>query len=219
MTERSHTLGAMQLIKSLVRRPRLLGALAFAACLYAVLLSVTTSNRALLVAFDAGAALYLGLMFHMMSVVNVQSMRQRAQDQNQGKWALLITTISLVSVVVVALSGELHGAKDQSLKDVVLASISILLSWLFVATVFAQQYAHSFYMAEKQLGFPGTEQPDYWDFFYFSLVLSMCCQTSDVTVNSSHMRRLVMLHSISAFIFNIVIIGITVNVVAGVLQP
>ena len=59
--------------------------------------------------------------------------------------------------------------------------------------------------------------PDYWDFTYFALVLSMCCQTSDVTVSSGAMRKLVMLHCLVAFFFNVIIIAITVNVVAGVL--
>ena len=207
----------MQLIKSIVRRPRLLGALVFAGLLYAALLPLMPNTRALLIAFDAGSALYLGLVFHMMTVATLHSMRQRASEQVQGKWTLLIATLFVVAVVIVALSGEMHGAKNQSIMDVVLACVSILLSWLFVATIFSQQYAHSFYTADKPLGFPGTEQPDYWDFFYFSVVLSMCCQTSDITVNSSHMRRLVMLQSVSAFFFNIVIIGITVNVVAGAL--
>ena len=83
--------------------------------------------------------------------------------------------------------------------------------------MFAQQYAHSFYVKAGQLVFPGTEQPDYWDFTYFAVVLSMCCQTSDVAVSSSSMRRLVMLHGVVSFFFNVIIIAITVNVVAGVL--
>ena len=112
---------------------------------------------------------------------------------------------------------ELHAAKDKSLADIVLASSTIFLSWLFVAVVFAQQYAHSFYLTPGQLAFPGTETPDYLDFTYFSVVLSMCCQTSDVAITASPLRRLVMLHSIVAFFFNVIIIAITVNVVAGVL--
>ena len=67
------------------------------------------------------------------------------------------------------------------------------------------------------MAFPGTEHPDYFDFLYFSIVLSMCCQTSDVVVSSSSMRRLVMLHSAMSFFFNVIIFAITVNVVASVL--
>jgi uncharacterized membrane protein len=83
--------------------------------------------------------------------------------------------------------------------------------------VFAEHYAHSFYVRPDQLQFPGTAEPDYWDFSYFAGVISMCCQTSDVAVTSSALRRLVLLHSVLAFFFNVVILAITVNVVAGVL--
>ena len=101
--------------------------------------------------------------------------------------------------------------------DIALATSTIFLSWLYVAVVFAQHYAHSYYLTPGQLAFPGTESPDYLDFTYFSVVLSMCCQTSDVAITSSSFRRLVMLHSVVSFFFNVIIIAITVNVVAGVL--
>jgi uncharacterized membrane protein len=92
-----------------------------------------------------------------------------------------------------------------------------LLAWLFVALVFAQEYAHSYYMAGKGLEFPGEPEPDYWDVTYFSLVLNMTCQTSDVAITTRPMRRLVLLHSVIAFFFNVIILAITVNVVAGLL--
>ena len=126
-------------------------------------------------------------------------------------------SLCVAGVVLGALSNELHAAKNKSLGDIALASSSILLSWLFVAVIFAQQYAHSYFMKPGLLVFPGTDHPDYWDFTYFAVVLSMCCQTSDVAVSSSSMRRLVMLHSVVSFFFNVIIIAITVNVVAGVL--
>jgi uncharacterized membrane protein len=112
---------------------------------------------------------------------------------------------------------ELHGAKNKSIWDVALAGSTILLTWFFVALVFAQEYAHSFYMAGTGLGFPGTPEPDYWDVTYFSVVLNMACQTSDVTITTRPMRRLVLLHSVIAFFFNVIILAITVNVVAGLL--
>ena len=102
-------------------------------------------------------------------------------------------------------------------RRVALASSTIFLAWLFVAVVFAQHYAHIYYLKPGQLVFPGTDAPDYLDFTYFSVVLSMCCQTSDVAITSSSLRRLVMLHSVVSFFFNVIIIAITVNVVAGVL--
>jgi uncharacterized membrane protein len=200
-----------------VRRPRLLGAALLAVIVYLLLLPWTQMARATLIAFDTGAAVFLALMAVLMARASAQTMKRRAQIQDEGKWTVLLMSLCMAGVVLGALSSELHAAKVKSLQDIALASSSILLAWLFVATMFSQQYAHSFYMAPDQLVFPGTEHPDYWDFMYFAVVLSMCCQTSDVVVSSGRMRRLVMLHSLVSFFFNVIIIAITVNVVAGVL--
>ncbi len=113
-----------------------------------------------------------------------------------------------------ALSHELHAARDKSIADIALASGTILLAWLFVAVVFCEQYAHRYYMFADQLQFPGTTTPDYWDFSYFSAVISMCCQTSDVAVTAPGMRRIVLLHSSVSFFFNVIIIAISVNIAA-----
>lgn len=178
-------------------------------------------QRALLLGFNAGALFYVVYAFYMMSTIHASDIKQRAIHQQEGKWTALVVSIMTAMVVLVALSLELHGAKSKSMWDVALAGSSILLAWLFVALVFAQEYAHSYYMAGKGLDFPGeTEpefEPDYWDVTYFSLVLNMTCQTSDVTITTRPMRRLVLLHSVIAFFFNVIILAITVNVVAGLL--
>jgi uncharacterized membrane protein len=206
-----------KLASRILHRPRLVSSAAAALIFFCVLQGFMPVARAMLLAFDAGAALFLGLMAVVMARATPQSMRHRALMQDEGKWAILIMSLCVAGVVLGALSNELHAAKDKSLGDIALASSSILLSWLFVAVMFSQQYAHSFYVKPGQLSFPGTECPDYWDFMYFSVVLSMCCQTSDVAVTSGGMRRVVMLHSLVSFFFNVIIIAITVNVVAGVL--
>lgn len=168
------------------------------------------------IAFDIGAALFLSLMALSMVRVTPQTMHRRALLQDQEKWTVLIMSLGIAGIVLGALSNELHAAKDKSLADIALASSSIFLSWLFVAVMFSQQYAHSFYLKPGQLIFPGTDHPDYWDFMYFAGVLSRCCQTSDVAVTSRTMRRLAMGHCLVSFFFNVIIIAITVNVVAGV---
>jgi uncharacterized membrane protein len=200
-----------------IRRPRLLTSATVAIALFALLLPTVPSSRAMLISFNAGAGMFLILMLVLMFRASVTSMHRRALIQDEGKWIVLTLSLCVAAVVLVALSKELHAAKDKSLGDIALASSTIFLSWMFVAVVFAQQYAHSYYLKAGQLAFPGTESPDYLDFTYFSVVISMCCQTSDVVITSSSFRRLVMLHSVVSFFFNVIIIAITVNVVAGVL--
>ena len=201
----------------LVRRPRLLLASAVGLILFAVLAAYQPVALAGLLAFDASATIFLVLIGILTTRANTASMRHRARIQADNKWVVLLASLTVAAVVIIALYSELHAAKDKSLGTILLASATILVAWLFVATMFAQQYAHDFYMTSGQLVFPGTEHPNYWDFTYFAVVLSMCCQTSDVAVTSTNMRRLVMLHSVVSFFFNVIIIAITVSVVAGVL--
>jgi uncharacterized membrane protein len=99
------------------------------------------------------------------------------------------------------------------------AGSSIVLTWLFINVMFALHYAHGFYgdygKPHQGLEFPGRENPDYWDFAYFSIVIGMTFQVSDVQITSRELRRVVLLHSVIAFFFNVFIIAVTVNIVAG----
>ena len=160
---------------------------------------------------------FLVLTGVLMFRTSVLSMKDRARVLDEGKWTVLVATLCVAAVVISALSHELHAAKQKSLLDLALASSTMVLAWLFVAVVFAEHYAHGYYLRSGQLQFPGTPEPDYWDFTYFALVISMCCQTSDVAVTSSALRRLVLLHSVVSFFFNVIILASTVNVVASVL--
>ncbi len=209
----SHTL--MSTLRRAIRRPRMLSSALLGLALFALLWPSLPSARAMLVSFNAGAALYLALIFNLMRRATVSSMRERARSQSEGQWAVLLMTICVAGVVLGALSQELHAAKNKSLADIALASSTILLAWLFVAIVFAEHYAHRYYMFAGQLQFPGTTAPDYWDFSYFSVVISMCCQTSDIAITAAVMRRIVLLHSIVSFFFNVIIIAISVNIAAN----
>ncbi len=204
-------------VRHLLHRPRMISSVALALVLFVALLPWMPATRAALIAFNLGALLFLGLMSALMFRVNVLSMKERARVLDEGRWTVLLVTLGVAVVVLAALSHELHAAKAKSVWDLGLAASTLVLAWLFVAVVFAEHYAHTFYVRPGQLQFPGTAEPDYWDFSYFAGVISMCCQTSDVAVTDSGMRRLVLLHSVLAFFFNVVILAITVNVVAGVL--
>ena len=207
----------LQPIRHLAHRPRLTGSAALALALFALLYPFMPASRAGLIAFNLGAALFLVLTGVLMFRTSVLSMKDRARVLDEGKWTVLVATLCVAAVVISALSHELHAAKQKSLLDLALASSTMVLAWLFVAVVFAEHYAHGYYLRSGQLQFPGTPEPDYWDFTYFALVISMCCQTSDVAVTSSALRRLVILHSVVSFFFNVIILAITVNVVASVL--
>ena len=87
-------------------------------------------------------------------------------------------------------------------------------------TIFAMHYAHEFYgegrdHREGGLQFPGEGEPDYWDFVYFSFVLGMTFQVSDVSITSRVIRRLAVSHGIVAFVFNTALLALMVNIAAN----
>ncbi|MDE2049040.1 MAG: DUF1345 domain-containing protein [Betaproteobacteria bacterium] len=182
---------------------------------------VVSPSRALLLAFNAASLYYLVAMTAVMFRATPATMRQRSRSVEQGKWAVPVASIIVAAVALVALYAELHAGKTKSVDDAALAGSTLLLSWLFLAVVFTQQYAHAYYVTPEGEGgglvFPGTPTPDYWDFLYFSIVLSMTFQVSDVQICSRRIRHQALLHGLVGFFYNVIIIAITVNVVAGIL--
>ena len=108
---------------------------------------------------------------------------------------------------------------------VALVAVTLLLSWLISHVVFAFRYAHEFYSRDQGgpgvdggLDFPEEKEPDYLDFLYFALVLGMTFQVSDVQITSRKLRRVATLHGLLSFLFNTVIVALTINEVVN-LQP
>ena len=121
-----------------------------------------------------------------------------------------------LAAIVAELSSS--GATGRRPAHIVLATLTILLSWAFIHAIFALHYAHEFYDETDGggLAFPGGDPaPDYWDFVYFSFVIGMTSQVSDVAVTSRPLRRLVGLHGVVSFIFNVTLLALMVNIAAS----
>ena len=201
-------------------RPRMMtSALIFVVITGLLYLSGVRLTLALLLGFDIGALTFLGMVAWLFNKASPEQMRSQAKAQDSGRWGFLWSCIVLTGVVMVALGTELHSSKDGGAGSIVLSSASVVLSWLFMNTMFAMHYAHGYYgnfgKKHEGLQFPETPQPDYWDFAYFAIVIGMTFQVSDVQITSRYMRRVALLHSVIAFFFNVFIIALTVNVVAG----
>jgi uncharacterized membrane protein len=173
----------------------------------------------LLLGFDAAAIVFLTSTALMFAGATTAAMRARASDQDVGRWGVLWISVLLSAVVLVALGVELRGDRTGGVLAVAVAAVSIVLSWLFMNIMFAVHYAHGYYgnygVEHRGLDFPGKDDPDYWDFAYFALVIGMTFQVSDVQITSRHLRRVALLQSVIAFFLNVFIIGISVNIVAG----
>ncbi len=206
---------------SLLGRPRLLLAIVVALVCYALLTPHIRASQAVLLAFDVGAIFFLVSIVQLMSKSAPDVMRRRAERQMYGKGTIVIFSMLTLGIVLLALHDELRAGKAQASLSVVFSGLSIVLAWLLLASNFAQEYAHRYslnrHINDGGLMFPNTPEPDYWDFMYFSLTLSMACQTADVQITDGRMRRLALLHSVMAFFFNVGIISITINVLGGVL--
>jgi uncharacterized membrane protein len=175
----------------------------------------------LIVGWDLGVALYLILSGRAAARATIATMRQRAAINDDGAIALLVLATAAALASLAAVLAELGHAPGWY--QVTLGVGTILLSWAFMHWIFALHYAHEFYGAggDKRSGglvFPGNQEPDYWDFLYYSLVVAMTAQVSDVQVTSKTIRRLTTVHGVVSFFFNVAVLALTVNIVSGLMQ-
>jgi uncharacterized membrane protein len=205
-------------------RPRLFACGAIGAVVAAIALATSWRPATrLLTGWDVAVVLYLALVFQMMGRSTTDTMRQHAADQDEGRLTMLILTVVSALASVAAIFAELGGATgptgSRPPANVALAAFTILLSWTFIHTIFALHYAHEFYDETDGggLAFPGDREPDYWDFVYFSFVIGMTSQVSDVAITSKLIRRTAAAHGIVSFVFNAALLALTVNLAASAL--
>ena len=174
-------------------------------------------------AWDIGVGLFLiESAVKVIRTRSVDAIRQRASALDAAGPAILpLALIAAVGSVGVVVGEATTGGDGPAL----LALVTVALSWLFVHVIFAFHYAHVFYSAGGKGGdqggllFPGDDpEPDYQDFLHFSLIIGVAAQTADVQITGRGMRRTSTLHSLTAFVFNTVVLALTVNMAVGLLQ-
>ena len=203
-------------------RPRLFSSALIGAAVIVLCPSDWWLATRLLVGWDGGLALYLGLALRMMAISDVHRIRRRARIQDEGQFVILaLTAIAALASLgaIVALLGS-AGASSRPPAHLLLAILTILLSWTFTHIMFALHYAHEFYDENGGKGggllFPGDlKEPNYWDFIYFSFVIGMTSQVSDVAITCRPIRHTVSAHGIISFIFNVTLLALTVNIAAS----
>jgi uncharacterized membrane protein len=187
----------------------------------ALLLAPWRPATRILIGWDCGVVLYLALISRLMARESIARIRERAAVEDEGAIALLVLTTAAAIASLAAVVDEL--GQTPTTYQVSLGIGTILLSWAFMHTIFALHYAHEFYgEGEDQLigglVFPGDEAPDYWDFLYYSLVVAMTAQVSDVQITSKVIRRLTAAHGVISFFFNVTVLALTVNIVSTLMQ-
>jgi uncharacterized membrane protein len=206
-----------RLIRIIRARPRLFVCAAVGLVTIALLPWSWRLASRLLIGWDVGISLYLIAILRVMSHADMTRMRRTAALQDEGRFGILILTVAAALASLAAIFIELGTGPRGAGRDPVhigLATLTLVLSWAFIHSIFALHYAHEFYSERKLrhgcLAFPGEEEPDYWDFVYFSFVIGMTSQVSDVTVTSRVIRRTVAAHGIVSFIFNATMMALTV---------
>jgi uncharacterized membrane protein len=187
----------------------------------ALLLMPWHSATRILVGWDSGITLYLLLICRLMARDSIARIRLRAAFEDEGAIVLLVLTTAAAIASLAAVVAEL--GQSPTAYQVTLGIGTILLSWAFMHTIFALHYAHEFYGEgdDERIGglvFPGDETPDYWDFLYYSLVVAMTAQVSDVQITSKVIRRLTAAHGVISFFFNVTVLALTVNIVSTLMQ-
>jgi uncharacterized membrane protein len=179
----------------------------------------------MLIGWDIAVAIYLvAAVFVIARCSTVAAIKRNAATQDEGAFAILLLTVAATIASLGAIFAEL-AALDRAgpgyALHIALVVTTVILSWTFTHTIFALHYAHDFYGEASRsdgLEFPGSAQPDYWDFIYFSFVIGMTFQVSDVAVTNKSIRRMVVAHGALSFFFSTAIVALTVNIAAGLLQ-
>jgi uncharacterized membrane protein len=180
----------------------------------------------IMLAWDVFSFCYLLFYWAIFYTTSHWHIRKQAAEEDSSRAAIfiiiLICTLASMLAVVLLLITKNESSSIKAL-HLVLAFLGMTFSWSLVHTIFAVRYAHLYYANKKGevdahaggLDFPDSSHPDFLDFAYFSFVLGMTFQVSDVSITSRKLRRIVMWHSLISFGYNVVIIALTINVIAG----
>jgi uncharacterized membrane protein len=178
-----------------------------------------------LAGWDAAIWSYLAMIWVHMAVADEGRVREfaRRDDENAGVVLMVICVATIASIAAIVL--ELASAKGTAGASTVwhyaLTGFTMFGAWFLIPTIFTLHYARIYYdtdAKETPLLFPDHAlQPDYWDFLYFSFTIAVASQTSDVVLRSRSIRRAALAQSVLSFYFNVAVLGLCVNIAAGLL--
>ncbi len=185
--------------------------------------------------WDVGVGLFLiESVVKLMRARSTDDLRHMAAAMDEAGGAILPLALLAAVASVVVVVGEavrVSGDRSQVGGAAILALATVALSWTFVHLIFAFHYAHQFYAPATPGGipagsrprdrgglvFPGGEDPDYWDFVHFSMIIGVAQQTADIQISDKGLRRTATVHSVTAFLFNTVVVALTVNLAVSLL--
>jgi uncharacterized membrane protein len=202
----------------------------WAATLVGVVVAVALPSRWLVISrvltgWNAAIIFLVPLTYIRMRRLDARQLRTRYEEEDPTAPVIVVFVVAAallsVAAIVALLSTLKHVAAVERVAHLALASMTIVNSWLLVHTMFTLHYADIYYSvaedAPPPLSFPETRQPLFWDFVYFSFTIGVACQTADVATTQTGIRKMVTVHAVIAFLFNLFILGFAINVTAGLL--
>jgi len=206
------------------RHRLVLGLAAGAAMFFAVRGHLRLGSTAI-AGWNAIAVVILALDWVTILTTPQRKIREIAQQQDLSRFLVFLFVVVTASAALFAVGFLVSVKKSQTgghfIIHLLLTLLTVIFSWTLVHTVFGLRYAHAFYGdsddpgVQKHAGgliFPGDRPPDYFDFAYFSFVVGMTCQVSDVQITSRPMRRLTLAQSILSFGFNTIVLALVINI-------
>jgi len=179
-----------------------------------------------MIGWDTFSLCMIVMSWITFSIVNSKQIREQSKVQDSSRSFIfiivLISTLASFLAVLLLIISKKAGHNDTSM-SLIIAIAGMLFSWFLIHTIFTLRYAHIYYGDHETkpnihaggLEFPGDSKPEYFDFAYFSFVLGMTFQVSDVQITSKRLRYLAMLHGLLSFGFNTIMIALTINLIAG----
>lgn len=214
----------MLTIHKIVRsRPRLASAVVAGIVTWLLIPGQLNPVTRALIGWNVTVWLYLCLMAWLMVRANHDKVRHLAVQEDKSG-VVILSIMSLAAIVsIAAIILELSAVRalplSHRLAHYAFTGATVFGTWGLVATLFTFHYARIFYSSpldKRALLFPDKEDNlDYWDFLYFSFTIAVAAQTSDVAVMSHSMRKTVLAQSVLSFFFNVVILGLSINIAAS----
>jgi len=223
-------MGVVDLVCRPDARQRLVLGLAAGAATFVALRGELRFASAAIAGWNAVAVVILALDWVIIWTTPQRKIRQLAQQQDLSRFLVFIFVVVTASAALLAVGFLVSVKSSQSgghfIAHLLLTLMTVVFSWTLVHTVYGLRYAHAFYGDSDEPGvnrhaggliFPGDRSPDYFDFAYFSFVIGMTCQVSDVQITSRRLRRITLFHSVLSFGFNTMILALLINTVSGLL--
>ena len=200
---------------------KLMFCLAMAVCLF-IILSFNVSDKiiSIMYSWDLFCLSMITINWIIFFTTTKDHLYQLAKKQDES---LPVIFLIIVITVCFSLFGTVILILNKDVNSSVVSLLGVGLSWLLLHTIFTIRYAHFYYDIHYTksstysggLEFPKEKEPDYIDFAYFSFVIGMTFQVSDVSITSRRIRRMALLHGLISFVFNAIIVALTISILAN----